>query len=205
MTRILFAQLPRTARGSLCTAFQSVGVEVALTDSDEVARSEAAKGTRVVSVLRHPVDRLQSYFNFRLRAGRPHQPELWSATEAALFSVLHTYDDFCQALLSTDELRRSIAECLLYEFGRQHKDLGHVFGDPSTSPIHVAGTFDDLSAAVEAIATLAGCRTPTLTTDPSVIDATPPSLRSALSPVAQMGMRVHMAEEIALYDMLNTR
>jgi len=200
--QLVLVQLPRTARASLATAFRSVGVDVHLPAPHEVAAVLQQVSAPAVAVLRHPVDRLQSWFNLRLRSGRPHRPQVWSDGEAALFSVLRTFDDLGHAVTHADEWMRSVGDRAVLEWSHGYQSLLQVLPDPSDDRVAIIDGFHDLPAAVASIAALIGCAVPALPDDAAIIDATPASLRGVPDELALMGLRIRYAEEIAHYRAL---
>jgi len=199
---LVLVQLPRTARASLAAAFESVGVTVHLPAPQAAAGVLQQVSAPAVAVLRHPIDRLQSLFNLRLRSGRPHRPVGWTDGEAALFSVLRNFDDLGHAVTSTDEWLRSVGDRAVLEWSRGYGSLLDVLPNPADDRVAIIGGFDDLPAAVRSIAALIGCDVPALPDDAATVDATPASLRAAPDALALMGLRIRFAEEIAHYEAL---
>jgi len=199
---LVLVQLPRTARASLCAAFATVGVTVHLADRGDQRPVAAGPSAPVATVLRHPVHRLQSCFHQRVRAGRPHRERGWSDSEAAFFAAIRSFDQWGEAICSTDEFYRSAADRGLLLWDDQFGSLATVATGVATGAVIVAGSFDDLPAAAQRLAALIGSDTPTLPTDPAVVDTTPASLPRAISPLAALGMRMRLADEIERYEQL---
>ncbi|MDP2293308.1 MAG: hypothetical protein Q8M22_19160 [Actinomycetota bacterium] len=204
MPDLVLLQLPRTARASLVTAFAGVGVTVHLPQFGRRA-TELPAGAPVATVLRHPIDRLQSHFHLRVRAGRPHHPEMWTDWEAAFFTAIHTFDAWGEAIISTNEFLRSAADRGLLLWHSHERTLLELLDQPAHRDAFVAGSVDDLPAAVERLAALVQCDVPELSTDPAVIDATPPTLPRERSELAEMGFRIRLADEIERYETLLER
>lgn len=204
MSDLVLVQLPRTARGALAAAFESVGVRVHLVDrcgTDELP-SPATGHAVSAAVLREPVERLQSWFHSRLRAGRPFRPAMWTDWEAAFFTALPSFDRFGEAMCSADEFLRSAAERGLSMWQHTAGTLTAAYGADQRPPVEIAGTMTDLPAAVERLSVMLGCAVPLLPTDASLIDATPPTLPRQRSPLAELGLRARLAEEIDRYEQL---
>lgn len=66
---------------------------------------DAIRGDKVFCVLRDPVDRFVSAFNYRLREGRPHQFAAWTPDEAKAFEAFASADELGRALSSDDPLQ----------------------------------------------------------------------------------------------------
>ena len=204
MNDLVLVQLPRTARSSLAAAFESVGVRVYLVDhcgTDDLPSPTTGHAV-IAAVLRDPVDRLQSWFHSRLRAGRPFRPAMWTDWEAAFFTAIPSFDRFGEAMCATDEFLRSAAERGLSMWQDTAGTLTGAYGIAKRPAVEVAGTVADLPAAVERLSAMLGCATPLLQTDASLIDATPPTLPRQRSPLAEFGLRARLADEIERYEQL---
>lgn len=205
MTDLVLLQLPRTARASLVTAFAGVGVTVHLPRFDRRGVAELPADAPVAAVLRHPIDRLQSHFHLRLRAGRPHHPEMWTDWEAAFFAAIHTFDAWGEAIISTNEFLRSAADRGLLLWHSHQRTLIELLDQPAHRHAIIAGSVDDLPAAVQRLAELAQCPVPELPTDEAIVDPTPPTLPKERSELAEMGFRIRLADEIERYEALLAR
>jgi len=206
MTRALaLVHLPRSASNSVSAAFSTVGVDVRLVYTpDEVAQA-AHEGALVRAILRHPVDRLESYFNLRLRSGRPHRPDVWSDREASSFAVIPSFAALCDGLGGDDVWLQSVAERMLLTLSSGYRNLFDLHRQCPASVLRVAGTFEMLPASVASIAADLGCEAPTLPDDPSIIDATPATLRSVPSTAGLAAISQAMRAEISVYlDLLAT-
>ena len=202
---LALVHLPRSASQSVHAAFTQCGIEVRLVRTPDEVINAAHDGALVRAILRHPVDRLESYFNLRLRSGRPLQPKTWSDREASSFAVIRSFAALCDALVGDDVWLQSVAERMLVTLSKGHGNLLDLHRQCPASVLRVAGTFDALPAAVESIAADLGCAAPTLSDDPAVIDATPPSLRSTPSEAGRAAIRQVMRAEIFVYqDLLVT-
>ena len=153
-------------------------------------------------MLRRPIDRLQSWFHSRLRAGRPFRPAMWSDWEATFFAVLPSFDLFGEAICSTDEFLRSASERGLRMWQHSAGSLAATYGPDQRRPVEIAGSLSDLPAAVERLSAMLGCAVPLLPTDARLIDATPPTLPRRRSALAEMGFRARLAEELEHYEWL---
>lgn len=202
MSDLVLLQLPRTARASLVTSFAGVGVTVHLPQFGRHGIAELPADSPVATVLRHPIDRLQSHFHLRLRAGRPHHPEMWTDWEAAFFTAIHSFDAWGEATISTNEFLRSAADRGLLLWHSSQRTLIELLDRPAHRDAFIAGSVDDLPAAVERLAALMHCDLPALSGDPVVIDATPATLPTERSELAEMGFRIRLADEIERYERL---
>jgi hypothetical protein len=199
---VVLLQPARTARGSIVAAFATVGVELDVLRRLKRVQRAVREDLRVVTVLREPVDRLQSYFNLRLRSGRPHHPLVWTDNEAAVFSVLRTFDMWGEAFVSDDPWLRSVAERAMSVFSADCGSLAELETLVQDSGSVVVGDVADLPAAVARLAALLECDVPALPDDPAVIDATPESMRTPVSELAMTGFRSRLGDELAAYDAL---
>ena len=80
--------------------------------------------------------------------------------------------------------------------------LAATYGTRQRPPVAIAGSLDDLPAAVERLSAMLGCAVPLLPTDPAVLDATPPTLPRGRTALAELGLRARLAEEIEHYEQL---
>lgn len=202
MADLLLLQLPRTATASLVHAFAGVGIKAEVPQHLGQVRQAQRADVPIATVVRDPIDRYQSWFNTRLRSGRPHHPQIWNDREAAVFSVLRSANALGEALISEDPWLRSVGDRALVMWFNHYSPITQLAEIVEETGATVAGDMSDLPAAVARIAKLVGCAIPALPTDEAIIDATPESLRAPLSPLASAGFRTRLDEERAAYEEL---
>lgn len=88
---------------------------------------------KIIVVLRDPLERIVSGFNFRLREGRPNGHP-WSDSEAIAFSHFRTADDFLAALYSDNPREISAAAFCFRNINHLRRGYRFHFGDIHKQP-----------------------------------------------------------------------
>jgi hypothetical protein len=74
---------------------------------------DTPRGEKVFCVLRDPIERFVSAFNYRLREGKPHQYDPWIPGEERAFTTFSTPDALATALSSGDPALRAEAHAAM--------------------------------------------------------------------------------------------
>lgn len=90
-------------------------------------------GAKIIVVLRDPLERIVSGFNFRLREGRP-KGHPWSDSEAIAFSHFRTAKEFLTGLHSDDARELSAAAFCFRNINHLRRGYRYHFGDIHKQP-----------------------------------------------------------------------
>lgn len=199
--KFVFMHIGKTAGTTVKTVAQStgrtggVGLIVEGHTSTLEFLVEKFPNAKISVIMRDPLERIISGFNSRLRQGRPVYDRIWSAKEAAAFSLFKDVESFLRACISTSDADISAARFACSAIKHIKNGYARCFGDASTVSSQI-GRFYCIGHITNMRDTLAGIFAP-FGVDPGVYETVAPQHASRL-PASDILDRFNQDEMIAL-------
>ena len=157
--------------------------------------------------LRDPLERIISGFNSRLRQGRPIYDRMWTAREAAAFSLFNNVEDYFRACISTREFDISAARFTTRAVSQVSNGYARLFADALTVRSHIT-RFYCIGHISNMQQTLSGIFSP-LAVDPAYYENVAPmhvsgassiSVLNKFSPHEILALKTYFDAEYQIYN-----
>lgn len=130
-------------------------------DFDLETFAELMPASRLVVVLRDPLERMASGFMSRLRQGRPRNDRLWTPAEAVAFQAYRRPEEMFRACLSGDDYDISMSSFALDAIPHVRRGYAHYFGSAggvraAAGRFALVGEIGDMGGFIGRLADLLG-------------------------------------------------
>lgn len=173
--------------------------------------SDVPAGEAVFFVLRHPLTRFVSAFNYRQRRALPREHWPWTPQEAEAFACFQNANELAEALSDADDLWRQMAQQAMRSIEHVRDSFWTWLHNPTyfayrRADVLFVGFQESLNADFQQMLYVLGLDAQiALPADPTVANRAPSVAKAPLSELGRRNLLIHYAADVQLYEAMQAQ